>query len=105
MHLNDGFFNGKRILSEKSVTEMRKLQWPVRRDKTYGLGWFREDVSELGLADKTYHGGSLGAHLRIDRRRKLVWAFLVHQSGLQVKPLKDKLIDQVNEMFPLLNDH
>jgi len=105
MHLNDGFYNGKRVLSEKSVTEMRKLQWPVRRDKTYGLGWFREDVSELGLADKTYHGGSLGAHLRIDRRRKLVWAFLVHQSGLQVKPLKDKLIDQVNEMFPLLNDH
>ena len=105
MHMNDGFYNGKRVLSEKSVTEMRKLQWPVRRDKTYGLGWFREDVSELGLADKTYHGGSLGAHLRIDRRRKLVWAFLVHQSGPQVKPLKDKLIDQVNEMFPVLNDH
>ena len=105
MHMNDGFYNGKRVLSEKSVTEMRKLQWPLRRDKTYGLGWFREDVSELGLADKTYHGGSLGAHLRIDRRRKLVWAFLVHQSGPQVKPLKDKLIDQVNEMFPVLNDY
>ena len=105
MHMNDGFYNGKRVLSEKSVTEMRKLQWPLRRDKTYGLGWFREDVSELGLADKTYHGGSLGAHLRIDRRRKLVWAFLVHQSGPEVKPLKDKLIDQVNEMFPVLNDH
>ena len=105
MHLNDGFFNGKRILSEKSVTEMRKLQSSVRPGRTYGLGWFRDDVSELGLAGQTFHGGALGAHLRIDRRRKLVWAFLVHQSGLQVKPLKDKLIDQVNEMFPLLNDH
>ena len=105
MHLNDGFYNGKRILSEASVIEMRKLQSSVRPGRTYGLGWFRDDVSELGLAGQTFHGGALGAHLRIDRRRKLVWAFLVHQSGLQVKPLKDKLIDQVNEMFPLLNDH
>ena len=105
MHLNDGFFNGKRILSEKSVTEMRKLQSSVRPGRTYGLGWFRDDVSELGLAGQTFHGGALGAHLRIDRRRKLVWAFLVHQSGPQVQHLKDKLVDQVNEMFPVLNDH
>ena len=105
MHLNDGFFNGKRILSEKSVTEMRKLQSSVRPGRTYGLGWFRDDVSELGLAGQTFHGGALGAHLRIDRRRKLVWAFLVHQNGPQVQPLKDKLVDQVNKMFPVLNEH
>jgi CubicO group peptidase (beta-lactamase class C family) len=105
MHLNDGFINGKRILSEKSVTEMRKLQSSVRPGRTYGLGWFRDDVSELGLAGQTFHGGALGAHLRIDRRRKLVWAFLVHQNGPQVQPLKDKLVDQVNKMFPVLNDH
>ena len=105
MHLNDGFFNGKRILSEKSVTEMRKLQSSVRPGRTYGLGWFRDDVSELGLAGQTFHGGALGAHLRIDRRRKLLWAFLVHQNGPQVQPLKDKLVDQVNKMFPVLNDH
>jgi CubicO group peptidase (beta-lactamase class C family) len=105
MHLNDGFYNGKRILSEKSVTEMRKLQSSVRPGRTYGLGWFRDDVSELGLAGQTFHGGALGAHLRIDRRRKLVWAFLVHQNGPQVQPLKDKLVDQVNKMFPVLNDH
>ena len=105
MHMNDGFYNGKRILSEKSVTEMRKLQSPERPSKTYGLGWFRDDVSESGLAGQTFHGGALGAHLRIDRRRKLVWAFLVHQNGPQVKPLKDKLADQVNKMFPVSNDH
>ena len=105
MHLNDGLYNGKRILSEESVTEMRKLQSPERPSKTYGLGWFRDDVSESGLAGQTFHGGALGAHLRIDRRRKLVWAFLVHQSGPQVKPLKDKLADQVNKMFPVSNDH
>ena len=105
MHLNDGLYNGKRILSEESVTEMRKLQSPERPSKTYGLGWFRDDVSESGLAGQTFHGGALGAHLRIDRRRKMVWAFLVHQNGPQVKPLKDKLADQVNKMFPVSNDH
>ena len=105
MHLNDGFYNGKRILSEESVTEMRKLQSSARPGRTYGLGWFRDDVSELGLAGQTFHGGALGAHFRIDRRRQLVCAFLVHQNGPQVQPLKDKLIDQVNKMFPVLNDH
>jgi CubicO group peptidase (beta-lactamase class C family) len=63
MHLNDGFYNGKRILSEKSVTEMRKLQSSVRPGRTYGLGWFRDDVSELGLAGQTFHGGCLGRPL------------------------------------------
>jgi len=47
----------------------------------------------------------LGAHFRIDRPRQLVCAFLVHQNGPQVQPLKDKLVDQVNKMFPVLNDH
>ena len=105
MHLNDGFYNGKRILSEASVIEMRKLQSSVRPGRTYGLGWFRDHVSELGLAGQTFHGGALGAHFRIDRRRQLVCAFLVHQNGPQVQPLKDKLVDQVNKMFPVLNDH
>ena len=105
MHLNDGLYNGKRILSEESVTEMRKLQSSARPGRTYGLGWFRDDVSELGLAGQTFHGGALGAHFRIDRRRQMVCAFLVHQNGPQVQPLKDKLIDQVNKMFPVLNDH
>ena len=41
MHLNDGVYNGKRILSEASVSEMRRLQSPVRPQRTYGLGWFR----------------------------------------------------------------
>ena len=101
MHLNNGLHDGKRILSKESVAEMRKLQGPEKPSRTYGLGWFRDNVSDLGLAELTFHGGALGAHLRIDRRRELVCAFLVHQNGPQVKPLKDKLIDQVNKMFPV----
>ena len=101
MHLNNGLHDGKRILSKESVAEMRKLQGPEKPSRTYGLGWFRDNVSDLGLAELTFHGGALGAHLRIDRRREVVCAFLVHQNGPQVKPLRDKLIDQVNKMFPV----
>ena len=103
MHLNDGVYNGKRILSEASVTEMRRLQSPDRPQRTYGLGWFRGDVSESGLADQVFHGGALGAHFRIDRRREVVCVFLVHQTAVQVQDLKNKLVEQVNEMFPVPN--
>ena len=75
MHLNDGVYNGKRILSEESVNEMRRLQAPDRPQRSYGLGWFRGDVSSSGLADQVFHGGALGAHFRIDRRRELVCVF------------------------------
>ncbi len=101
MHLNDGVYNGKRILSEASVAEMRRLQSPDRPRRTYGLGWFRGDVSESGLADFVFHGGALGAHFRVDRRREMVCVFLVYQNGVQVQDLKNKLVEQVNEMFPV----
>lgn len=104
MHLNDGVYNGKRILSEASLNEMRRLQSPDRPERTYGLGWFRGDVSESGLADLVFHGGAFGAHLRIDRRRELVCVFLVHQNLVQVQDLKNKLVEQVDEMFPVAKD-
>jgi len=101
MHMNDGVYNGKRVLSEASVSEMRRLQSPDRPQRTYGLGWFRGDASESGLADLVFHGGALGAHFRIDRRREVVCAFLVHQTAVQVQDLKNKLVEQVDEMFPV----
>ena len=87
--------------SMASVTEMRRLQSPDRPQRTYGLGWFRGDVSESGLADLVFHGGALGAHFRIDRRREVVCVFLVHQTAIQVQDLKDELVLQVNELFPV----
>jgi len=101
MHLNDGVYNGKRILSEASVTEMRRLQIPEERRRAYGLGWFRGDVSESSLADLVFHGDAFRAFLRVDRRRELVCVFLVHQNGVQVLDQKNKLLQQVNEMFPV----
>jgi CubicO group peptidase (beta-lactamase class C family) len=104
MHLNDGVYNGKRILSEASVTEMRRLQSPDRPQRTYGLGWFRDDVSESGLADLLFHSGLLGARLRVDRSREVVCVFLVHQSSAQTVEQPNKLFELVNEMFPVSKD-
>ena len=104
MHLNDGVYNGKRILSEASVTEMRRLQSPDRPQRTYGLGWFRDDVSESGLADLLFHSGLLGARLRVDRSREVVCVFLVYQSSAQTVEQPNKLFELVNEMFPVLKD-
>jgi CubicO group peptidase (beta-lactamase class C family) len=104
MHLNDGVYNGKRILSEASVTEMRRLQSPDRPKRTYGFGWFRDDVSETGLADLLFHSGALGARLRIDRSREVVCVFLVHQSSAQTVDQPNKLFEQVDEMFPAPKD-
>jgi hypothetical protein len=53
------------------------------------------------LADQVFHGGALGAHFRIERRREVVCVFLVHQTAVQVQDLKNKLVEQVNEMFPV----
>ena len=104
MHLNDGLYNGKRILSEASVTEMRRLQSPDRPKRTYGLGWFRDDISESGLADLLFHSGALGARLRVDRSRDVVCVFLVHQSSAQTVDQPNKLFEQVDKMFPVPND-
>jgi len=101
MHLNDGVYNGKRILSEASITEMRRLQSPDRPQRTYGLGWFRGDISESGLADLVFHSGAMGARLHVDRRRELVFVFLVHHSSAETVDLWDKLNEKVREIFPV----
>jgi CubicO group peptidase (beta-lactamase class C family) len=103
MQLNDGVYKGKRILSEASVTEMRRLQSPDRPKRTYGFGWFRDDISESGLADLLFHSGALGARLRVDRSREVVCVFLVHQSSAQTVEQPNKLFELVNEMFPVPN--
>lgn len=103
MHLNDGVSKGKRILPEASVAEMRRLQSPDRPKRSYGLGWFRDDISESGLADLIFHSGALGARLRVDRSREVVCVFLVHQSSAQTVEQPNELFELVDEMFPTPN--
>jgi CubicO group peptidase (beta-lactamase class C family) len=103
MHLNNGVYNGKQILSKESVDEMRRLQSPDRAHRTYGLGWFRAYITADGLADFTFHGGFMGASIKVDRKREVVSVFLVHQHGVQVLSQKEEFVKQVEAMFPVPN--
>lgn len=105
MQLNNGELNGKRFLSGESIAEMRRLQTPQKGPKTYGLGWFRDKVTDSDLAEVTYHNGALGAHLRIDRRREVVTVFFVHQTAGPFAELLNRRNQFVNEMFPIPEDH
>ena len=99
MHLNDGVYNGKQILSKASVTEQRRLQIPKERWGAYGLGWFRDSPDKSGLANLLFHSGVTGPNFRIDRRRQTVTVFLVRSSAQNVVNIKDGLNRRVEQMF------
>jgi len=101
MHLNDGVYNGKQILSKASVTEQRRLQIPEERWKAYGLGWFRGSPDQSGLANLLFHSGATGPNFRIDRSRQTVTVFLVRSTALNVVNIKDALNQRVEQMFPI----
>jgi|AP45_3_1055517.scaffolds.fasta_scaffold01800_5 CubicO group peptidase (beta-lactamase class C family) len=104
MHLNDGVYNGKQILSKASVTEQRKLQIPEERFRAPGLGWHRGFPDENGLADLVFISGASGPRFQVDRRRQTVTVFLVRTSLQKVVPLFTDLNQRVEQMFPVAND-
>ena len=104
MHLNDGVYNGKRILSEASVSEQRKLQIPEERFRAPGLGWHRGFPDEDGLADLVFIDGASGPRIQVDRRQQTVTAFLVRTRLLKVVPLHKELNRYVEKMFEVAND-
>ena len=104
MHLNDGVYNGKQILSKASVTEQRRLQIPEERFRAPGLGWHRGFPDENGLADLVFISGASGPRFQVDRRRQTVTVFLVRTSLQKVVPLFTDLNLHVEQMFSVAND-
>jgi CubicO group peptidase (beta-lactamase class C family) len=73
MMANNGVFNGKRILSEKSVKTMTSDQ-SGEANSHYGFGF--------GTDGKSFtHGGAYGTNSRYDLERKIITVFLVQHAG------------------------
>jgi CubicO group peptidase (beta-lactamase class C family) len=91
MMLNGGSLNGKRILSEKSVAEMTKLQ--TGNIKTgfvegmgFGYGWAvvrdPNGVTEMFRAGAFGHGGAFGTQAWIDPKQDVFVVLLIQRTGL-----------------------
>jgi len=74
MILNGGELDGRRYVSEDSVSEMTRKQTADSIKDGYGLGW-----STAG--DTFGHGGAYATNMTIDRRRNLVYIFMVQHAG------------------------
>jgi CubicO group peptidase (beta-lactamase class C family) len=103
MMLNKGELNGKRVLSEKAVAEMTRLQ--TGEIKTgfvegmgYGFGWavVREPKGVTAmLSPGSYgHGGAFGTQAWIDPKQDFFAVLLIQRTGLtngDASPMRAKL--------------
>lgn len=77
MILNGGVYNGKRILSEKSVQEMGSRQTPQREGVSpYGFGWV---VSPEYMG----HSGACGSESRIYMKDGYILMYIAQEDGLK----------------------
>lgn len=74
MVLNDGTFEGKRVLSVEAVRAMTSRQTPEGMKESYGIGW-------AANGDTFGHGGALSTDMTVDRGRGLVYVWLVQHAG------------------------
>jgi CubicO group peptidase (beta-lactamase class C family) len=99
MHLDGGVYDGKRVLSEKSVREMHSRQSSNPREtgfgKDYGLGFY------LDRDGKTIsHGGALGTMAWADKDRKLVGVMFVPPLLGRAAPLMKAVQKKLREVVP-----
>jgi CubicO group peptidase (beta-lactamase class C family) len=85
MHLNQGMYNGKRILSEPAVREMRTKQTGTF-ETAYGLGWQLSRLGTGGEALSFGHGGAYGTELWVDLEKKLVGVIFTQMPMAQARP-------------------
>lgn len=74
MLLNDGMFEGKKVLSPEAVKALSSRQTEPAVNNSYGLGL---TVSEHSFG----HGGALSTNMTIDKKHGLVLVYLVQHAG------------------------
>lgn len=87
MILNGGEYNGRRIVSAKSIAEMTKPHTAGGKVLNYGLGWqcsIPGKPSIPGFSDRAFgHGGAFGTHGWIDPEQRVVTVFMVQNVLVQ----------------------
>jgi CubicO group peptidase (beta-lactamase class C family) len=78
MHLNGGTFEGRRVLAESSVFEMRRKQTGSLPTE-YGLGW---TITKTGVE----HGGAYGTQLFVDTKHDAVGVIMIQMPSAEAKP-------------------
>ncbi len=110
MLLNKGMFEGKQILSEKSINEMETAQFvqlPVKyipkldEGKHYGLGEWIEDVNNDGSSSVIGCNNLLGTYPFIDKCRNYAAIIIVakpkeEQNKAFYKQIKEAIDSQIN---------
>jgi len=74
MILNGGALDGKRYISESAVKQMTSKQTGDAVKEAYGFGWATGD-------NWCGHGGAYSTNMMIDRKRGLIFVWLVQHAG------------------------
>ncbi len=93
MLLNNGTFEGKRLISENAVRELTSRQTPAGVAESYGLG-FVVNGPVFG------HGGSHGTNTVADRRKNAIFVWLVQHVGTEAQDAFRRVDQIFSEWFP-----
>jgi CubicO group peptidase (beta-lactamase class C family) len=106
MHANSGTYNGRRILSQRSIAEMHKRQGKLELlmsgpyGSNYGLAFFVDRLDKDGQASVVTHPGLFGTSPWLDKERDVVGVFLVQSNFVRVIGVVRNIQAKVREMFP-----
>jgi CubicO group peptidase (beta-lactamase class C family) len=120
MLLNNGVYNGTRVLSEKAVAEMLKDQtngvpivhspWaqyehkpPVAEEVRYGIGCWREVVDETGKIKEASSQGAFGFSPWIDVDRNLAGVLAVKSRLTRIMPVYLEMKEIIREIIDSAN--
>jgi CubicO group peptidase (beta-lactamase class C family) len=107
MHLNDGEYRGKHILSAQATRAMHTRQTdlgllmsgPYGND--YGLAFFLDRLDQKQVGRTVSHTGLFGTTPWLDKERDLVGVFIVQSNFLRVMALLRSVQAKTRSMFPV----
>jgi CubicO group peptidase (beta-lactamase class C family) len=107
LHLNDGAYGGKQILSAQATSAMQSRQTnlgllmsgPYGND--YGLAFFLDRLDEKKQGLVVSHPGLFGTTPWLDKERDLVGVFIVQSNFLRVMALLRNVQSKARAMFPV----